>query len=103
MLTAASGLSSGNQVSTYQQNRTNANPIISNMAFMSKPELRKSLEFVCLENEKIQEKNNSLSIENQQLRDEVMRVRKKLLIRQTEMINHEGKDHIVEFSFLKAV
>lgn len=90
MLQAANGVLTGSQAPAHQQDLAIAQNELSNLAFMSKGERGRMIEI--------------LSGENQILRKEVMRLKNKLLARQTEMINTEGKDHLpTPHTLLRAV
>jgi hypothetical protein len=91
MLQAATGVLTGDQIPTQQkQDLAIAQNELSTLPWMSKGERGRAIE--------------RLVGENQTLRKEVMRLKNKLLARQTEMINIEGTDHLpTPHTLLKAV
>jgi hypothetical protein len=82
MFTAASGLSSGNQVSTYQQNRTNANQMID-LTHKTNGQLKKAYQLLFLECERFKSQASKVP----ELEKENDMLRKKLLAFQTMEIN----------------
>jgi hypothetical protein len=94
MLTAASGLSSGNQVSTYQQNRTNAkktiHPELANVYCQSKPEIVRGYKFALDELSKLREELEHYKAQSRYYLNQSNHYQEQILELQDTVLKHLG-------------
>jgi len=104
MLTAASGLSSNNQIITHDQNRTgakliaNQKPEIPDLSFQSKGELKKLIESLCWEIAKLKENSAPSMViqERDYYREKYRALQIKYASLQTDCINRFKEINEVE-------